>query len=595
MGNILSIVMNKLAGWGHALRSEPWRFAMVGCLLWLVVAGMQVRLAETGWDSYTALNPDERNNVAAVRDSLAAVRAEPGARPWGRWFDTENSPLNPRVGGGEGIVYGDLPHLLGVAAIGLAGARSAPEEIHVLRRVSAVADCLSIVMVFLIGLWALPIGRTLEGAALAAALYAWTPLALQYAVFFVVDPVMTLCGALGMASMLAAVRMRNPLAVVVAGGWIGAAAACKVSALALIAAVPVAAWLASPSAPRRWPVWGLACAGAGFAAALVLRTASPSLFAGPGFFGLQLSPVWLADMKHLYAQMRGLDQPPHRWLWIGRTPLVYPLKELTLWAFGPALLLAGLFGMTWAAVTWRREPALGLLVVVVLSVALYAGHSEVSALRYWLPLLPAWCVLAAVLWTTATPASLGIGALVLLLTFGWGQALVKVRQPVHTRVEASQWLRDHVGPGMTVTNETPWDEALPWPEAATPRPAAPGARGYTFLMLTEPDTPAKLSEMVRVLEQTDFLVLSSRRQQESMTRLPGRFPLTARYYQVLLDGRLCFAPVEHFWRPFKVFGVPLDDRSAQESWTTYDHPEVRIFRRQPCFSPERALQLLTRD
>lgn len=263
--------------------------------------------------------------------------------------------------------------------------------------------------------------------------------------------------------------------------------------------------------------------------------------------------------------MSGAEQPPHRWLWIGRTPFIYPVSELSLWAFGPGLMIAGAVGL--GVALWRgpRVPALMLAGMVTL-IAAYAGHSEVSALRYWLPLLPAWCVLAAwplaVLRTRWTEPGLAVA---LVLTIGWGQALAGIHGKTHTRIAASNWLRQVAQPGMTITNETTWDEALPWPEATQPRAATASQVGFAFLMITDTDDETKRRRIAAMLAQTDLLVVSSRRQMQAMTRLPERFPLTARYYRALFDGSLCFARVARFHRPFRVFGVEIDDSDAQES------------------------------
>lgn len=565
----------------------PVRILMLLALLGVAVAGVHLRLTGTGWDSHAGLNPDERNNTTAMRHSFTALQERPAA---GLWFDTDRSPLNPRVGGGRGIVYGDLPHLLGLGAVLLTGAEAWPEQRRVVRLVSAVADSLTILAVLLAGLLAFPRGRALLAAAVAAALYAWVPLAIQYAGFFVVDTVMTLAGALMLLLLLAAVRWGRLWLVAAAGLPAGAALACKISMVAVLPLIPFAAFLACRGRGWRAALAGLAGL---LASGLAFRVLSPSLFAGPGLSDLAFSPVWLGDLAQLAEQMSGAEQPPHRWLWIGRTPFLYPLSELALWAIGPGLMLAGAVGLVVAVWRGPRAPAL-LLAGMVALVAAYAGRSEVSPLRYWLPLLPAWCVLAV--WPLAMLnrprwAMPGL-AVALVLTIGWGQALAGIHRKTHTRIEASGWLRQIARPGMTITNETWWDEALPWPEAAQPRPATSGQAGFAVLMITDADDEAKRRRIAATLARTDLLVVSSRRQVQAMTRLPRRFPLTTRYYRALFDGSLCFAPVARFRRPFRVFGIEIDDGDAQESWTAYDHPEVRIFARQPCYSEDRAYRIL---
>lgn len=262
-----------------------WRALALLVLLCVSLAGMHLRLTGTGWDSYAGLNPDERNMTQAMRDSLAALRSRPAA---GLWFDTERSPLNPRVGGGRGIVYGDLPHLLGLGSVLLAGAETLPDQRRAARLVSAVADGVTILVVLLMGMLVFPRGHALLPAATAAALYAWVPLAIQYAGFFVVDAVMTLMGALMLLLLLAAIRWGSAWPVVASGLAAGAALACKVSMLAVLPLIPFAAWHACRGSLRWAALTGLAGL---LAAGLAFRVLSPSLFAGPSILDLALSPV----------------------------------------------------------------------------------------------------------------------------------------------------------------------------------------------------------------------------------------------------------------------------------------------------------------
>ncbi len=583
-------------------RVRPVLPALVCAVAALVImAGLGARMTGTSWDAFAGLNPDERNTTGAVRHSVAALEARGDVSPFATWFDTARSPLNPRVGGARGVVYGDLPHLLGVAAVRGGGAREPADQLRALRLVSVVADSLTVIVVVLIGRCVL---RSWTGGLLAAALYAWTPLAIQYAGFFVVDAVMTLACALFLLMLTAGAVRRQPGWIVAAGLAAGAAVACKASALAVLPLALLAAWLAlggTADVRRRAAVTMVVSGATALVAGAAFRVLSPSLFAGPGVFDLALSPVWLDEMRNLLEQISGAQQPPHRWLWIGRPRLVYPASELMRWAFGPALSAAGLIGAI-VMLSRRYAPGGYLLAGMVVLAAGYAAHSEVSALRYYLPLLPAWCVMAAgsfahVPFAQRWPprAVLGGGMLVLVmgLTIGWGLAMARIHRAPHTRVQASDWLRQVVRPGETITNETAWDEALPWPEAAQLSSSTPAASPiYESLRITDADTPEKLDRMVDVLSRTDWLVVSSRRQQQAMTRLPARFPLTTRYYAALFSGRLCFEPAARFVRPFRVFGVPLDDSDAQESWTAYDHPQVVVFRRQPCFTPAAARALL---
>ena len=55
------------------------------------------------------------------------------------------------------------------------------------------------------------------------------------------------------------------------------------------------------------------------------------------------------------------------------------------------------------------------------------------------------------------------------------------------------------------------------------------------LELYEPDTPDKRDAMLKILAESDYIVIPSNRAYDAMPRLPLRYPLTLKYYQALFD------------------------------------------------------------
>ena len=149
--------------------------------------------------------------------------------------------------------------------------------------------------------------------------------------------------------------------------------------------------------------------------------------------------------------------------------------------------------------------------------------------------------------------------------------------------------------GTAVANETAWDDGLPvwqtFPAAEWSK--MPGPFTSIQLGLTdfqEPDSPARIAAL---LDQAEYLSISSGRQWEVMPRLPDRFPTVTNYYAALFSGRLCFERVLYLDRGYPLPGFRLDDQFAQEPWRVYDHPIVQFWKKLPCFDRARTERLLS--
>ena len=148
----------------------------------------------------------------------------------------------------------------------------------------------------------------------------------------------------------------------------------------------------------------------------------------------------------------------------------------------------------------------------------------------------------------------------MITTALYGIAFTAVYQREQTRAAASVWITENVPDGSVLGNEY-WDLGLPVnvPELA--------GHSYTSINmhLYADETPDKVHEIVASLEQVDYLILSSNRLVDSITRMPERYPMATRYYEALYSGELGFEQVAHFTSFPEIFGISIDDRGAEET------------------------------
>jgi len=67
-------------------------------------------------------------------------------------------------------------------------------------------------------------------------------------------------------------------------------------------------------------------------------------------------------------------------------------------------------------------------------------------------------------------------------------------------------------------------------------------------LYAEPDDRAKWQRLTEELAASEYVVIASRRAYGSLPRLPERYPLTARYYELLFSDRLGFELLAEFER-----------------------------------------------
>lgn len=569
----------------------------------ILAAALLVRVVYLDWDRGFFFHPDERQIFFVVSDLSFPWPPEPAT------LLSPESPWNPGF-----FAYGSLPlYLLRIVA-NLA-ALVWPEMAHassfylVGRVISALADVGSVALVYLLG-------RDLYDRAvglLGSALVACTVLHVQLSHFYTVDTLLTFFVLL---SLLLALRaLRRPTR----GRWLALGAACGAALATKISAAPLAA-----------PVLLVCCAAAGLQAdrqgglwralrhvGIVAVAALVTFLVCQPYAVLDLAQ-FLGDILQESQMARGILDMPYTRQYIGTPPYLYLTWQTIVWAMGIPLGLVGWAGALAAlvqAVAWalRRRWALLLPAAVPLSwFLLYLGiigSFHAKFLRYMLPVIPLLC-----LWGAAgllalirsgrralRPIGLALATTTLVASGLYTVAYLHVFASTHPWIQATEWLCEQVPSGRTLLIEH-WDNPLPIPQGRGELACWSRFRYITFGGYY-PDDEAKLDELLNALQASDYIVLSSNRLYNSIPRLPERYPLTSRYYELLMAEELgfelvYFAQVYPQLGPFRLVDETFRDPDlpmprllaeqgrrptdlvlgrADESYSVYDHPMPLVF------------------
>lgn len=195
-------------------------------------------------------------------------------------------------------------------------------------------------------------------------------------------------------------------------------------------------------------------------------------------------------------------------------------------------------------------------------------------------------------------------------------------QPLALEQDERYMLRLEVldGPGQIAVygakpaNESSWDDALPVYRSGF------NAYDYSYGIYRSDlnfemywdDNQAKRERFFSILDQADYIFISSNRQWGTTPRLPERYPLTAAYYRALLGcpadkdvvwcyrvaetgtfaGQLGFELQAVFQSDPNLGPLRFNTQFAEEAFTVYDHPKVLIFRKTAAYDPQRVRDVL---
>ncbi|MDD2224652.1 MAG: glycosyltransferase family 39 protein [Candidatus Shapirobacteria bacterium] len=277
---------------------------------------------------------------------------------------------------------------------------------------------------------------------------------------------------------------------------------------------------------------------------------------------------------------------PYTLQYVNTIPYIYQLKNIFLWGLGPVFGILSLLGGVYTfsklikgLFTPGNEKSEGSQLILFSFFIIYfliVGKFAIKFNRYCLPLYPIFAIFAANFIFSFKKKKLII--IFSSLHLFWLFAFMNIYNVPNTRVSATEWINQNISPGNTILREH-WDDGLPL--------------GYhddinlIDLPLYDPDNdPQKWPLIQNYLKQSDYLIIASNRLYTPLQKLINCenlpedkcYATTANYYKDLFSGKLSYIKVAEFSNYPNISGFNINDQSADESFTVYDHPKVIIFK-----------------
>lgn len=158
------------------------------------------------------------------------------------------------------------------------------------------------------------------------------------------------------------------------------------------------------------------------------------------------------------------------------------------------------------------------------------------------------------------------------------------------RFTASEWIFQNIPSGSRVLSETGNVIDIPiLPEKFSP------PKNYRLSLVSfdfyELDNNERLwDQLLFLLENSDYVFVPSRRIFTNHLRLAEKYPKTSRYYELLFSGELGFMEIKKFSQNPLIF-----DELAEETWSVFDHPTIRIFKKESYLDQEEYAKLFSEN
>ncbi len=566
--------------WTDSSRRAAYYLGVIGIL----GLALFLRLYGHNWDDGWYLQPDARNIVMVLTERIHA----PSLSHLGALFDPAHSPLNPRSvdqnGQPQSYAYGSLPlyvtdFLAWLLGLPLRTNLNTYDNVgQVGRYITEFLDAGTVMLAMIFARRAF--GRI--ASLLAGLLLAATVMMVQLAHFFTVDAWVTF---FSMALLLVCLRMYERPSLrwtALSGALFGMALATKVSVVEL--AIPIVLTVVVSFRDRDWPeliesvVKHLA----------VAAVATLALFALFEPYAILQPSTFIADANLQWRIVTGRYDVPFTRQFVGDIPVRYEIGNLVHWGLGPFLGIAMLVALGYMVWRWRSRTFVQLLLLgwIIPYFALIAT-AEAKFPRYLEPVVPALVIITVAFFVemlapfrklSIRTAAIATAIVVVLLgTLGWSAAFESIYSHPNTRLSASQWIFRNIPAGSKISDEY-WDDALPLPIVGYPYPV-PYYQRVTMDLYADRPNEQEFTYIATALQNTDYIVLSSDRLALSIPKLPWRYPVDSEYYRLLDAGQLGFQQVYESDVMPQLFGMTFNDRGADESFSVYDHPHIRIYKK----------------
>jgi hypothetical protein len=195
--------------------------------------------------------------------------------------------------------------------------------------------------------------------------------------------------------------------------------------------------------------------------------------------------------------------------------------------------------------------------------------------------------------------SLVIGVMVLISLIP-GIAFMSIYASKDSRVLASEWIYENIPSDAYILSETGNVIDIPvglpgYDDKEIPK----NLKIVSFDFYHLDQNPNLFGQLINHLYRADYIFIPSRRIFANYPLQPEKFPLVTKYYQLLFSGKLGYEKIHEIYSFPRLSIGNLDflfpDEVSEETFTVFDHPVIRIFKKKINYNALDYLEMFNRD
>ncbi len=264
---------------------------------------------------------------------------------------------------------------------------------------------------------------------------------------------------------------------------------------------------------------------------------------------------------------------------IGTVPIWFQLTKIFPYALGWPIFALAVLGFL--LLSWRDQK-INLLRLAFLVYFLPTAFLFAKWTRFMAPVFPLMILLATLFLQKLKSANF-FKIIIVIISLIPGLAYLTISQNLDVRLVASRWIYQNIPENAYILSETANVVDLPLPHEIYESNKNYHYISFNFYDLEE--NPFLQKQLEYHLSKADYIIVPSRRIFANHPK--ERYPFIHQYYKRLFSGELGFRKIAEFDSYPKLnlqllffnWQLRFPDEAAEETWSVFDHPVVRVYKK----------------